>query len=434
MQSVKPSSSASGTAGKPLIFSRGGSRIEPDADAGQARRRGRKPIETDNRKERPAMNCHRMMRTFPAFFLLTALILLGGRLSAEQIETYRSADGVTYFALPLTAPAPPEAGPVDVALAVDLSAGQLSAQVRAEARAAASALITGLAEGSRIQVFVASNRLTPLPATPEFEETAPELAEKVAVGLEKETPLGAMDMKEMIRAACDRLRELGPGRPRMIVFIGRGVSTASFFDRHEAAALTADLIKERITFSAFANGAVTNNNALASLAYRTGGALVDLRTKEGESAGIGLAESAAAAVYWPGEADLAAPLGASALYPSDLPPVRSDRETFLIGSGDLVPGMEITLRLPAATADGSETVIEETLKVGEPKEENRQLEKMAADAAKDGGLALPIPGRAFLREYQAALAAQDETLRKMKEQASENGGPAEAEPLSEEHD
>ena len=77
------------------------------------------------------MNCHRMMRTFPAFFLLTALILLGGRLSAEQIETYRSADGVTYFALPLTAPAPPEAGPVDVALAVDLSAGQLSAQVRA---------------------------------------------------------------------------------------------------------------------------------------------------------------------------------------------------------------------------------------------------------------------------------------------------------------
>ena len=365
MQSVKPSSSASGTAGKPLIFSRGGSRIEPDADAGQARRRGRKPIETDNRKERPAMNCHRMMRTFPAFFLLTALILLGGRLSAEQIETYRSADGVTYFALPLT---------------------------------------------------------------------APELAEKVAVGLEKETPLGAMDMKEMIRAACDRLRELGPGRPRMIVFIGRGVSTASFFDRHEAAALTADLIKERITFSAFANGAVTNNNALASLAYRTGGALVDLRTKEGVSAGIGLAESAAAAVYWPGEADLAAPLGASALYPSDLPPVRSDRETFLIGSGDLVPGMEITLRLPAAAADGSETVIEETLKVGEPKEENRQLEKMAADAAKDGGLALPIPGRAFLREYQAALAAQDETLRKMKEQASENGGPAEAEPLSEEHD
>ena len=398
----------------------------PDADAGQARRRGRKPIETDNRKERPAMNSHRLIRTFPALFLSAALIFLGGRLSAEQIETYRSPDGVTYFALPLTVPAPPEAGPVDVVLAVDLSAGQLSAQVRAEARAAASALISGLAEGSRIQVFVASNRLTPLPATPEFEEAAPELVEKVAAGLEKETPLGAMDMKEMIRAAADRLRELGTGRPRLIVFIGRGVSTASFFDRREAAALTADLVKERITFSAFANGAVTNNNALASLAYRTGGTLVDLRTKEGIPAGTGLAESAAAAVYWPGEADLAAPLGASALYPSDLPPVRSDRETFLIGSGDLVPGAEITLRLPAEAADGSETVIEETLKVGEPKEENRQLEKMAADAAKDGGLALPIPGRAFLREYQAALAAQDETLRKMEEQASENDSPDEA--------
>ena len=127
-----------------------------------------------------------------------------------------------------------------------------------------------------------------------------------------------MDMKEMIRAACDRLRELGPGRPRMIVFIGRGVSTASFFDRHEAAALTADLIKERITFSAFANGAVTNNNALASLAYRTGGALVDLRTKEGVSAGIGLAESAAAAVYWPGEC-AARRIGALSVRPSARP-------------------------------------------------------------------------------------------------------------------
>lgn len=371
------------------------------------------------------MNRHHKTWAFPALFLSAALTLFSGRLPAEQIETYRTADGVTYFALPLTAPVRPETGPVDVALAIDLSAGQLSAQVRAEARAAASALIADLPEGSRVQVFVASNRLTPLPVTAEFKEATPELAGTVADALAKETPLGAMDMKEMIRTAAERLREIGSGRPRLIVFIGRGVSSASFFDRHEAAKLTADLVRERITFSAFANGAVTNNNALASLAYRTGGTLVDLRTKEGASAGASLAESAAASVCWPDETDLAAVLGASALYPSDLPPVRSDRETFLIGSGDLVPGEEITLRLPARQSDGSETVIEETLKVGGPKEENRQFEKMAADAAKDGGLALPIPGRAFLREYQAALAAQDEALRKMGEQGLENDNPGE---------
>ena len=71
-------------------------------------------------------------------------------------------------------------------------------------------------------------------------------------------------------------------------------------------------------------------------------------------------------------------------------------------------------------------MIERTLKVGEPKEENRSLEWMVGEAARDGGLALPIPGRAFLREYQAALAVQDETARKMGEQASANGQSDEA--------
>ena len=372
------------------------------------------------------MNLHRTTRSFFLMFLSAALFLFGGRLSADQIETFRSAGGETFFAVPLTADGQAPTGPVDAALAVDLSAGQLSAQVRAEARRAAAAFIAGLAEGSRVQVFVASNRLVSLPATAEFEEATPELAEQVAAALAKETPLGAMDMKETIRAAAERLRELDTGRPRLIVFIGRGVSTASFFDRHEAALLTADLTKERITFSAFANGAVTNNNALASLVYRTGGYLVDLRIKEGDQAGAALAESAAAAVCWLDQADPAAQLGAASLFPTDLPPVRSDRETFLIGSGNLVPGDEIPLDLPARLFDGSETAIRRTLKVGEPKEENRQLEAIAAEAAKDGGLALPIPGRPFLREYQAALAARDETMREMGEQASESGQADEA--------
>lgn len=371
------------------------------------------------------MNRQYKLCLVPLVLISAALFLFGGRLAAEQIETYQAAESETYFAVPLTGPVG-ESGPVDAAVAVDLSAGQLAAQVRAEARNAVAALINGLPEGSRVQVFVASNRLVPLPATPKFREVAPELAENAVADLAKETPLGAMDMKEMIRAAADSLRELGPERPRLIVFIGRGVSTASFFDRHEAALLTADLVKEHITFNAFANGAVTNNNALASLVYRTGGALVDLRIKEGTPAGASLAESAAASVYWLEESDVKTALGAEKLYPAELPPIRSDRETFLIGSGNLTPGDEMTLELPARLFDGREAMIERTLKVGEPKEENRSLEWMVGEAARDGGLALPIPGRAFLREYQAALAVQDETVRKMGEQASANGQSDEA--------
>ncbi len=372
------------------------------------------------------MNRHFQTWHIPLYALSALLLIFAGPLRAEQIETSLSADGEIFFAVPLTAPASGETEPADIVIAVDLSAGQLSRQVRAEARKAVTALITGLPEGSRVRVFAVSNSMIPVSSTPGFIPVSPELAEAADADLEKETPLGAMDLKEMIHSAGDELRALGGGRPKSIVFIGRGVSTASFFDRHEAAALTDGLAKDRITFSAFANGAVTNNNALASLVFQTGGHLVDLRIKDGADAGRSLAESAKADVYWLCGDDLASQLGAPALYPVRRPPIRSDRETFLIGSGALTPGQELTLKLSAVKADGTETVLEEKLTVGEPKEENRALEKIAADAERDGGIALPIPGRALLREYQAALENQDEVMRKMGEQAAENGETEEA--------
>ncbi len=131
------------------------------------------------------MNRHRTTRSFSLMFLSAALFLFGGRLSADQIETFRSAGGEMFFAVPLTTDGQAPTGPVNAALAVDLSAGQLSAQVRAEARRAAAAFIAGLAEGSRVQVFVASNRLVPLPATAEFEgETYTDTVEKTIPALD----------------------------------------------------------------------------------------------------------------------------------------------------------------------------------------------------------------------------------------------------------
>ena len=369
------------------------------------------------------------MRNTLLFFALlwAALLSISPVWGAAPIETCLSEEGKTYFAIPLTIPAPDRAEGIDMLIAVDLSAGQLSGQVRAEARSAVSALITGLPQGSRVQVFVLSNEMTPISSTPEFVRAAPELAAAAAADLARETPLGAMDLKKGIQSARKALNDLdGPNR-KSIVFIGRGVSTASFFDRHEAARLTAELAKDRITFSAFANGAVTNNNALASLVFQTGGAIVDLRIKEGAEAGEYLASASAAAVGWPEDENLAEKIGAEALYPTRLPPIRSDRETFLIGEGNLSPENPIPLTLFLSGPDGAQTPLEMTFTVAPPKEENRSLVRMVQEAAKDGGIALPIPGRALLREYMAALENEEEQVKKLGEEASgkaENTGTA----------
>lgn len=375
-----------------------------------------------------------MKRILPVFSSLFAL-LWGAALfpaspvrGAAPIETALSEDGKTCFAVPLTLPAPERAEGADVLIAVDLSAGQLSRQVREEARHAVEALIAGLPEGSRVQVFVLSNEMTPIASTPGFVRATPELAAAAAADLARETPLGAMDLKKGIQSARRALNELDGANRKSIVFIGRGVSTASFFNRHEAARLTAELAEDRITFSAFANGAVTNNNALASLVFQTGGAIVDLRIKEGAEAGACLAAASAAAVGWLENDNLAEQLGAEALYPARLPPIRSDRETFLIGEGDLPAGHPVSLALDVADAGGTHRTLEISLTAAPPKEENRPLVRMVREAAKDGGIALPIPGRALLREYMAALENEEEQVKKLGEETADSAEEAEPAP------
>ena len=371
-----------------------------------------------------------MTRNHPVLFPLFALLWTAALFSvspvrgAVPIETCLSEEGKTCFAVPLTLPAPDRAEGTDMLIAVDLSAGQLSRQVREEARNAVSALIAGLPRGSRVQVFVLSNEMTPIASTPGFVGATPELAAAAAADLARETPLGAMDLKKGIQSAREALNGLDGANRKSIVFIGRGVSTASFFNRHEAARLTAGLVEDRITFSAFANGAVTNNNALASLVFQTGGAIADLRIKEGAEAGACLAAASAAAVGWLENDDLAEQLGADALYPARLPPIRSDRETFLIGEGDLPSENPIPLTLEVADAAGTRSTLELSLTAAPPKEENRSLARMVREAAKDGGIALPIPGRALLREYMAALENEEEQIKKHGDETAEKGEDA----------
>ena len=44
---------------------------------------------------------------------------------------------------------------------------------------------------------------------------------------------------------------------------------------------------------------------------------------------------------------------------------------------------------------------------------------MVREAAKDGGIALPIPGRALLREYMAALENEEEQIKKLGDETAE---------------
>ena len=90
------------------------------------------------------------------------------------------------------------------------------------------------------------------------------------------------------------------------------------------------LIKNRITVSSYAIGPQRNIEFLASLANNTGGRVfVDAVKVTGQQAGAALAAAANSAVVWPKHASISE-LGET--YPKHLVPLRSDRDSILLGT------------------------------------------------------------------------------------------------------
>ena len=96
--------------------------------------------------------------------------------------------------------------------------------------------------------------------------------------------------------------------------------------------LLTQLVRNQIPVNSYVIGPRTDSTFMAGLAAQTGGAMaVDQVKVPADVVGRYLASFATEVVYWPRSVEL--PETFDEVYPRQLPPLRGDRETVLIGVG-----------------------------------------------------------------------------------------------------
>ena len=122
--------------------------------------------------------------------------------------------------------------------------------------------------------------------------------------------------------------------------------------------------------------------------------------------------AARATVVWP-DAGTAWPAGLT-VYPKRVPPLRSDRDTVVIGT---MTGKEpLDLKIAATGPRGAEQ-LSWTVQPGESLDGNSYLVQLVDQAQADGGCSVPIGGSASLDEARQAVNAGSRGLNQLARQA-----------------
>ncbi|MCI0333714.1 MAG: VWA domain-containing protein [Planctomycetes bacterium] len=351
------------------------------------------------------------------------------------LKTYQRDDGQTFFALSLTPPAEAETEqPCDVVILFDTSASQAGAY-RDTALAAIEACIAKLRPHDRVQILAAD--LEARPITTEFLAANSDKLRAALESLRGETPLGSTDMDGVLRAAASRF-EQDRQASRAILYIGDGLSTANLVGTDSFRELVNTLIAAKASVSSYAIGPQRDGKLLAALANQTGGNLyVDEpmvfadeaqevteeraqqeNQRRGATVGASMADWTRAAVLWPAEVAWPAQLGE--VFPKTLPPLRTDRDTIVVGAANGALDKPVEIR--AQVMDGAKPV--ELKWAAAPQQANDSeafLAQVVEMARADGGISLTTVGSAGLAETGRLLEAEVDGLTDLAERAIATG-------------
>ncbi|MBQ6827744.1 MAG: VWA domain-containing protein, partial [Thermoguttaceae bacterium] len=368
-----------------------------------------------------------LFRILPAAAI--ALTFVGGAAQGAEsevsMETYRLSDGANCFLVPLRADAVESTSEfVDVAALVDFSASQLDSAVRAKAQEAVASMVANLPANARVQLFVVSNEVEAL-TDGYVAVDSQELGDAIA-SLKTRAPLGATDLEKAFTVAADSF-DYNENADRSIVFVGRGVSAGAAFNEEVFGETVEKLVDARVPVNAFGVGTTVNEDVLGALANRTGGYVVE-QSATAEEAGSRLAGAATATVYWPEENALT--IAGAEVYPSPLPPIRSDRETYVVGKTTEALDENVEISIPATVADGREAEIAWSVAPSASEASNQYLYRLVEDAAANSGATLSIAGSEMLAARQVALNAATDQAIELVEQAVEDGNVEDAQRLA----
>lgn len=347
----------------------------------------------------------------------STLLAAEPRVEAARLDQYVSGAGEGFFMMSLPPAKLPAAKAHDVIIAVDTSASQ-TGEFRDKAIATAEALLKTLGEQDRVRIVAADVETTDLT---EGFVPAREAAGAIAK-LRERVPLGSTDMSAMLSDIATRF-DADSKSPRAALYIGDGKSVVNLLDGSEWKSIVDELTTAQVPVTSYAIGPECDNELLAALANQTGGNLaIDQETTRASEAAAFLAESADASVAW--IEDVTLPEGIEESYPTKTPPLRSDRETILVGRGKVAAG---TVAVEANTTAGK---LAWDIPAGAPHEDHAYLSKLVSSAEPDQGQSLPTVGLAGLQEAQLMFQSDAHGLVRLAQQAVATGALDQAEQLA----
>src|SRR5688572_26960846 len=348
-------------------------------------------------------------RTFSWLTLATALVLtLTAGASAQtanaRLGTFEK-DGQQYFALSLLPQAKADAAQKnEVVILVDTSASQ-AGRYRAEEMAAVQAVLAQLSSEDRVQLMAVDMKATPMSAG-FVSARGPEM-QAALNKLHGRTPLGATDLEAGLRTAAASFAN--GGTARTVVYIGDAMSKANLVTDASFRELVSDLRGGQISVSSFMVGQERNVHLMATLANHTGGVVATEKPEE-------LGASLRAGVVWPSEAKLSSNVAAS--YPAEMPPVRTDRDSILVGSLNKSSPVNVEM---SGTMNGKPVKLTWNAAPEKSSEDFAFLPKLVDLAAEDNGMWLPTAGSGALREAAYLTLNSAQMLAKLGHEALANG-------------
>lgn len=365
--------------------------------------------------------------------LLALAPTVWGATGPADVRTYQTEAGTSFYAASLSLDAATakaaNTGAREVVLLVDTSASQ-TGMFRETALSAVKACLAQLQPTDRVQIIACDLEARPLTKS----AVAPNSAEAAAAlaALERESPLGSTDMPGVLKAVAERFST--DSAQRSIVYVGDGVSTANVLGTDSFEELVGKLRAAKIAVSSYAVGPQCDAALLAALANQSGGNLyiddgmvladereeisLERATEEnlrrGAQVGRTLADWAEAAVVWPSAAELGA--GVTNMYPAELPPLRSDRETVVIGQ--LAANHTGPIALAATTSSGK---LDWKATTAEPNDAHAYLANLVERASEDRGLSLTTLGTAGLEETGRLVNTEVDRMTDLAERAIATG-------------
>ena len=327
-----------------------------------------------------------------------------------RMDTYIQPDGTGYFALifPAETDLPRTAGH-DIVVLFDTSASQIG-EARTRGLKTLRTMLSLFQSPDRVYPMAVDLGVVPLTAgfvSPDSTELRAGLDRLV-----RRVPLGATDFPLALERAAAAFSPDDPNT-KAVVYIGDGVSAAQLFTPPVFAKLTDQLVAAQIPVFSYGIGPRVDGQLLAALANYTGGTIaLDDGQLDPKEAGLFLAASARGPVAW--VQSTIWPKSLDEIYPRRLTPLRSDRETVVVGKG-IVEG-PIEVEATGQTA-GRPWQRRWSATPGASNEDFSYLPMVIQTAEKDNGTTLPILGAKGLNQVGRLFRATAAELITMARQA-----------------